>query len=170
MTQVSLLIRPYFAIFLRIMCFSSLKITILLLGSSGCASMTRPQVQSNGAASPWWGGCFFRLLSFSQSVQVGSLATVLPVAGLLLHFAQPDQIVESPFDRGAGEAQICRNSADGIPALTIPVSAVMEVQAHHFRPRRQVPVPIDIIKKAHPFTPPRLCYSRSGPCPDSRAE
>ena len=52
--------------------------------------MTRPQGQLIGAASPWWGSCFFRLLSFSQSVQVGSLAAVLSVAGLLLHFAQPD--------------------------------------------------------------------------------
>ena len=27
-------------------------------GPFGWAMMTRPQVQSNGAASPWWGGCF----------------------------------------------------------------------------------------------------------------
>lgn len=39
---------------------------------------------------PLVGRLLFRLLSFSQSVQVGSLAAVLPVAGLLLHFAQPD--------------------------------------------------------------------------------
>lgn len=50
----------------------------------------------------------------------------------------------------------------------------MEKHFHHnayrFCPGRQIPVPIDIIKKTHPFTPPGPCYSRSGPCPDSRAE
>ena len=56
--------------------------------------MTQPQVQLTGAASPWRGGCAFRLPSFPQAVQVGGLAAVLPVTWESLNPAQPNQITE----------------------------------------------------------------------------
>ena len=46
------------------MYFCSLKIIILLLGPSGWAAMTRPQVQLIDAASPWRGGRFFARTHF----------------------------------------------------------------------------------------------------------
>lgn len=66
----------------------SLLINLLQLNPSRQSTMTRPQGQLIGAASPWRGGCLFRLLSFSQSVQVGGLSAVLPVTGLFFHSAQ----------------------------------------------------------------------------------
>ena len=53
----------------------------------------------NWRSLPLAGRLLFRLLSFPQSVQVGGLAAVLPVAGMPLHPSQSDQVVERPLDR-----------------------------------------------------------------------
>ena len=51
----------------------------------------------NVSGLPLAGRLLFHLRSFPQSVQIGSLSTILPVAGEPLHPAQADQIVESPL-------------------------------------------------------------------------
>lgn len=123
--------------------------------------MTWPQVQLISAVSPWWGDCAFLRLS-DEPVQVGGLAAVPPIAGLLLHPAQPDEIAKGTLHRGAGEGQVLRNRADGVPALPFPVGPVVKVQADCFGSGGQLPVPVDLVEKAHGIIPSVLCYSRSG--------
>lgn len=108
------------------MYFCSLKIIILLLGPSGWAAMTRPQVQSIGAASPWWGGCFSVCSHFRNLYRL-EVWPPFSRNGAAFHSAQPDQVVKSAFDCGAGETQVRRDGADSIPALTLTIGPVMKV-------------------------------------------
>ena len=78
--------------------------------------------------------CFFSRLELrrrsrlgADDVQIGCAAAVLTAALLPREEARALQVRQRPFDRGAGEVQICGDALDPRPTLALGVGAVAQV-------------------------------------------
>lgn len=87
-----------------------------------------------------------------QPIAIGGTSSIYPEPRLSLDPALADQLRQGPFYRRAGEAQVLGHGTDGVPALTVLVCPVMEVQQYLLGSGTQFRVAVDLVKIAHFFS------------------
>lgn len=78
------------------------------------------------------------VFSLPEFVEQAALAAVIAPSLLLFQMAALNQVVDGAFDSTAGQVQLTGDGADGRPALTVFVGAILEIHIHRFGTVRDV--------------------------------
>ena len=125
----------------------------LRVGPSGGFTMNPSSVQHMDAVHPWRNFVFSQVKlrpDIFNQIQIGTVASVFPVARFLFDEAAACKIIQSPLDRTAGQVQVGGDGFDAWPAGTTCVGPIFEIHIDHLGSVRKI-LGIDGPKIAHGF-------------------